>query len=174
MKKIKRFSIFIISAAISIFITAGIVNGIAFKEPPSEVVYLPLEKKAVKHPVSNEIWYTGVTRPLNGTTFTPSACSNSRLFYTVSIQCSATIGSNASGSVKLQYSINNGSTWNDAGTVANSNTVTLAVVVGSSTINTGMIAFEVPNGALCKFVVASTGTTTITWVNGVEVTYEAC
>lgn len=123
-------------------------------------------------PIANSIWAWGVTRATDGTTFTVSSTRNARVYYTISISCAATIGSNASGTVKLQASLDGGSTWNDATTLGNSNAVTLAITTGSTIINTGTIEFDIPAGALCKFVTTTSGTTTVTWINGVEVTYE--
>lgn len=125
-----------------------------------------------KKPIGNVAWTWNVSRPTDGTTFTVSADRNSRVYYTISISCTATIGGAASGTVKLQASLDGGTTWNDAPTVGNSNTVTLALVLNSVDINTSTIMFELPAGALCKFITTTSGTTTVTWVNGVEVTYD--
>lgn len=110
-----------------------------------------------------------VTRPINSTTFTPSSTLQATLNYCIQISCTASIGSNASGSVLLQYSTNGGSSWNDAGTVRNSNTVTLAVALNSVTIQTATISAAVPPNALCRLVPSSSGTTSITWVSGQEI-----
>lgn len=126
----------------------------------------------VKHPLANCTWVWSVTHPTDGTTFTVSADRNSRVYYTIAISCTATIGSSAAGTVKLQVSQDGGSTWNDSPTVGNSNTVTLAVVLNSVAVNTIPLVFEVPAGALCKFITTTSGTTTVTWVNGVEVLYD--
>lgn len=128
--------------------------------------------KEKKKPIGNSIWSWGVSRPTDGTTFTVSADRNSRVYYTISISCTATIGGAASGTVKLQASLDGGTTWNDAPTIGNSNTVTLALVLNSVDISTSTIMFELPAGALCKFITTISGTTTVTWVNGVEVTYD--
>lgn len=110
-----------------------------------------------------------VTRPINSTTFTPSTTKQATLIYNIQISCTATIGGAAAGSLLLQYSTNGGSSWIDAGTVKNSNTVTLAITLNSVTIQTASISAVVPANALCKMVPTTSGTTTITYISGQEV-----
>lgn len=110
-----------------------------------------------------------VTRTINSSTFTPSTTLQATLNYSIQISCTATIGGNAAGSVLLQYSTNGGSTWNNAGTVSNSNTVTLAIVLNSVTVQTCILTAIVPPNALCRLVPTTTGTTTITYISGQEV-----
>ncbi len=111
-----------------------------------------------------------VTRPVNSTSFTPSSTQPYRVYYNVEISCTATIGGTASGSVVLQYY--NGSTWvNTAGTVKNSNTVSLAIVLNSATIQGGTISGEFPANTQLRLVSTSTGTTTITYNTGSEILY---
>jgi len=112
---------------------------------------------------------SAVTRSITGTTYTPSTTRWARVYYTIRITCTATIGSASSGLVLFQYSTDGGSNWIDGPEVQNSNTVTLAVALNSVTIQTGVIAFEVPPNALCRMTQTSSGTTTITYVRGREV-----
>lgn len=63
---------------------------------------------------------SGVTRPINSTTFTISTTKLAWVSYTVNISCTATIGSTANGKVALQYSTNAGSTWIDVSDASNS------------------------------------------------------
>lgn len=109
-----------------------------------------------------------VTRTINSSTYTISTTKTATVRYNIKITCTATIGSASSGKVLFQYSTNAGSTWVDAGEVENSNTVTLAVVLNSSTTQSGFITWNVPANALCRLVPTSTGTTTITWIRGQE------
>lgn len=109
-----------------------------------------------------------VTRPVNGTTFTPSSTKPSFLKYNIKITCTASIGSASSGKVTLQYSTDGGSNWTTAGEVENSNTVTLAITLNSVTTQSGFITANVPANALCKLVSTSSGTTSISYLMGQE------
>lgn len=109
-----------------------------------------------------------VTRTINSSTYTISTTKVASVRYNIKITCTATIGSASSGKVLFQYSTNGGSTWIDAGEVENSNQVTLAVVLNSSTTQSGFIVWDVPANALCRLVPTSSGTTTITWIRGQE------
>jgi len=111
---------------------------------------------------------SGITRPINSTTFTVSTARTAIVFYNISIACTATIGATSSGSVALQYSTNSGSTWIIESTVANSNTVTLAVVLQSVNTQSGVLCGVIPVGALVRMVSTSAGTTTISYLTGVE------
>lgn len=113
--------------------------------------------------------FSSVTRPINSTTYTVSRTKNSRVYYTINITCTATIGSASSGSVSLQYSTNVGSSWIDIGNVKNSNTVTLALALNSITIQESQICGEIPINALVRMNQTSTGTTTISFVRGQEI-----
>lgn len=112
-----------------------------------------------------------VTRTINSSTYTISTTKSATIRYNIKITCSATIGSNSSGKVLFQYSTNGGSTWIDAGEVENSNSVTLALALNSTTTQSGFIVWNVPANALCRLVPTSSGTTTITWIRGQETTY---
>lgn len=111
---------------------------------------------------------SGVTRPINSTTYTISTTKQANVSYTIKVSCTATIGSNSDGKVALQYSTNSGSTWIDVGEVENSNTVTLAVVLQSVTIQTGIISGNIPANALVRMNTTTVGTTTVTYVRGQE------
>lgn len=145
-----------------------VIIGISFHKGIKPAPHPPPVKPPSYDPT---IWNASVTRPVNSTTYTPSAANNSRLYYTISISCTATIGGAASGKVAFQWSLNGGSTWFDGAEVANSNTVTLAIVLNSVTVQTAEIMAEIPAGALCRMNSTSTGTTTITYVRGTEVNY---
>lgn len=109
-----------------------------------------------------------VTRAINGTTFQPSDSKMAWVYYTVRVNCVATIGGASSGTVSLQYSTDSGSTWIDVGQIENSNTVTLAIVLNSSTTLTGQISGVIPIGAIVRINQSSVGTTTITFIRGQE------
>lgn len=120
--------------------------------------------------VSAPTYNYGVTRPVNSTSFTPSTTQNYRVYYNVEISCTASIGSTSSGSVVLQYF--NGTSWvNTGGAIKNSNTVTLAIVLNSVTVQGGTISGEFPANTQLRLVSTSTGTTTITYNTGQEVLY---
>lgn len=112
--------------------------------------------------------YPNVTRPINSTTFTVSATRWAFVAYNISISCTATIGSTASGSVALQYSTNAGSTWTTESTVSNSNTVTLAIVLNSVNTQGVVLSGIIPANALVRMVSTVTGTTTITYSPSTE------
>lgn len=114
---------------------------------------------------------SGITRPVNSTTYTVSTTNNARVYYTIDISCTASIGSASTGDVLLQYSTNGGSTYVSVGELKNSNTVTLAIVLNSVTVQRGVIAAEIPANALCRLVSTVAGTTTITYITGQETTY---
>lgn len=109
------------------------------------------------------------TRPINSATFTPSATLQAMITYTIQISCTATIGGTASGQILLQYSTNAGSSWVDAGTIKNSNTVSLAIALNLVNIQVASITAIVPAGALCRMAPTTAGTTTITYISGFEV-----
>lgn len=109
-----------------------------------------------------------VTRAINSSSFQPSITNIAWVYYTIRINCVATIGGTSSGTVTLQYSINNGSTWLDVGQVENSNIVTLALVLNSNITQTSQLCGVIPSGAIVRMIQASSGTTTITYVKGQE------
>lgn len=113
----------------------------------------------------------GVTRSITGTTYTISSTQAARVYYTIEISCTASIGSSSVGNVLFQYSVNGGTTWIDGGEVKNSNTVTLAIALNSVNVQRGVIPFEVPANALCRMTQSSTGTTTISYIRGSERLY---
>ena len=78
---------------------------------------------AGRNPHNGSEWAT-VTRSINSSAFTPNSDKVTEVYYTISIQCTATIGSAAIGSVTLQESPD-GSTWNDVASVKSSNTIVL-------------------------------------------------
>lgn len=111
-----------------------------------------------------------VIRPVNSTSFTPSTSQSYRVYYNVEVSCTASIGGASSGSVVLQYY--NGSSWvNSGGVIKNSNTVTLAIVLNSVTVQGGTISGEFPANTQLRLVSTSAGTTTITYNTGQEVLY---
>lgn len=116
----------------------------------------------------NPIW-NDVTRTINSSTFTISSTQPARIYYVISISCTATIGSASAGSVLFQYSINGGSTWIDCGEIGNSNQVSLAIALNSVNTNRFVLSWDgIPAGALCRLVPTTSGTTTITWIRGRE------
>lgn len=117
---------------------------------------------------------SSVTRAIPGSTgtsstWTPSASKHVQVNYVVQISCSASIGSASSGVAIFQYSTNSGSSWIDAGEVRNSNTVTLAIALNATTIQTSTVSWTIPPGALCRWNVTYAGTTTISYIRGQEV-----
>lgn len=108
------------------------------------------------------------SRAINSATFQVSLTKQACVFYTIRINCVATIGAASAGTVALQYSSNGGSTWIDIGQVENSNTVTLAIVLNSNTTQTSQISGIIPAGAIVRMNQTTSGTTTITYVRGNE------
>lgn len=113
----------------------------------------------------------GVTRPIDSTPFTISTIYAARFYYTISIQCTATIGGSADGKILFQYSIDAGANWISSGELENTNTVTLAIALNSSTKQTAVLCGEVPPNALCRLVPTTAGTTVITYIRGSEILY---
>jgi hypothetical protein len=111
---------------------------------------------------------SAVTRPINGTTFTVSSTKQAFVNYNVTISCTATIGSASTGSVALQYSVDAGSNWITVGTVSNSNTVTLAIVLNSVQVSGYQLSGYIPTNALVRMNSSSSGTTVISYVTGQE------
>jgi uncharacterized protein YdeI (BOF family) len=130
--------------------------------------FVTVNNKGIVTAGSSSTGMTAVTRPINSTAYTISSTRPSTATYYIRISCTATIGSASSGSVTMQYSIDGGTNWLPAGIVENSNTVTLAVVLNSVTVNTMPLTWDFPANALVRMVSATTGTTTITYVNGGE------
>lgn len=109
-----------------------------------------------------------VTRSINSATFQPSATKVLDVNYCIAITCSASIASSANGKVILQYSTNNGSSWVDCPELENSNTISLAVALNSTTKQTASIIMSnIPAGAILRLVPTSTNST-ITFVRGFE------
>lgn len=107
------------------------------------------------------------SRSLSTGTYTIS--SNAAIaYYTISISCTATIGGSSAADVTMSYSTNGGSTWVVVGSVGNSNTVTLAIVLNSITVQKATIVAPIPAGALCKMASTSSGTATITSIQQIE------
>jgi len=102
------------------------------------------------------------------TSFTPSKSSIG--FY--SITCSATnpllIGA-STATAKAQYY--NGSAWVDVATVANSNSVALAVSVQLTNAQTGLLCFPMNAGTQYRINTATSGTATVTLVNQAEIAF---
>lgn len=109
-----------------------------------------------------------VTRPINSTTFQPSSSQPSWVYYTIRISCSATIGGSSAATITLQYSNDSGSTWIDVGQLENSNTITLAIALNSTTIQTAQLSGYIPKNVICRMNQTTSGTTTITYVKGQE------
>lgn len=139
-------------------------SGAAGYNSTTGVLNVPTPSGAVTPTINNN-----VTRPINSTTFTVSTTKQAFVAYNVTISCTATIGSAATGSVALQYSTNAGSTWNTVGTVSNSNTVTLAVVLNSVQVSGLQVSGYIPANALVRLVSTTTGTVTINYLTGIEV-----
>lgn len=150
--------------------TSGVYSDLSGKPSLATVatsgVYSDLTGKPVSPTINN-----AVTRPINATTYTISTTQNARVYYTIGIQCTATIGGSSAGGVLLEYSINGGSTYTSVGEVKNSNTVTLAIALNSITIQQVVLSAEVPANALCRMSTTNTGTTTVTYIRGQEILY---
>jgi len=108
------------------------------------------------------------SRAINSATFQVSSTLSAWVYYTIRINCVATIGGAASGTVALQYSTDSGSNWVDVGQVENSNTVTLAVVLNSNTTQTSQLCGFIPASAIVRMNQTVSGTTTVTFVRGQE------
>ncbi len=115
--------------------------------------------------------YNYVSRAINSTSYTPSSTQSYRVYYTIEIACTASIGSSSVGEVVLQYF--DGSIWqNSTAQIKNSNTVTLAIALNSVTIQRTTISDEFPaNTQLRLNTVTNTGSTTISYIKGKEVLY---
>lgn len=109
-----------------------------------------------------------ITRPINSTTFTVSTTRTAIVFYNISISCTASIGGASAGSVTLQYSLNGGTTWIPENAIANSQTVTLAITLNSVSVQSMVLCGIIPPGALVRLVSASSGTTVMTYLTGIE------
>lgn len=139
-------------------------SGAATYNPSTGVMNIPTPSGVVV-PTYNY----GVSRTINSTSFTPSTTQPYRVTYNISISCTATIGSAASGKVELQYY--NGTTWVTVNEIANSNTVTLAITLNSVNIQNVSISGEFPANTQLRLVPTVAGTTTITYIRGTEILY---
>lgn len=104
---------------------------------------------------------SAVVRPINSTAFTISTVKTALVFYNITISCTATIGAASSGSVALQWFNSGTSLWVTQSTVANANTVTLAIVLNSVNTQSLVLSGVIPAGVQCRMVSVSAGTTTI-------------
>lgn len=121
-------------------------------------------------PVNPALTYNyAVSRTVNSASFTPSSTKACRVTYNVSISCTATIGSASSGKVELQYY--NGSIWVTVNEISNSNTVTLAIVLNSINVQTVSVTGEFAPNTQLRLVPTVVGSTTITYIRGIEILY---
>lgn len=111
----------------------------------------------------------GVTRAITSTSFTPSTTQPYRVTYNITIACTATIGSTASGKLELQYY--NGTSWVTINEIFNSNTVTLAIALNSVNTQTVSVSGEFAKNTQLRLASTIVGTTTITYVRGTEIFY---
>lgn len=110
-----------------------------------------------------------VTRAINSSTFQVSSTRRCSVVYNIGISCTASIGSNAAGTLLLQYSLSGGATWLNAPEIKNSNTVTLAIALNSINVQESITAINnVPAGTIFRMVPTIVGTTTITYISGFE------
>lgn len=109
-----------------------------------------------------------VTRAINGSTFQISSTLGAYVFYTIRINCIATIGASASATVNLQYSLDNGSNWVDVGQIENTPAVSLAAILSLSDTKAFQLNGFIPAGAIVRMNQSLSGTTTITYVRGQE------
>lgn len=142
-----------------------VINYVAIPGVVNSGSYLDLANLPALH---TSAIFSGVTRPVNSTTYTISTTYDSEVSYNISISCTATIGGTSTGSVALQYSTNAGSTWTTVQTLANSNTVTLAIALQSVTIQQADLVGFIPANALVRMVSTTAGTTMITYNTGQE------
>lgn len=134
---------------------------------PTSVVWADNTGTLKRSPIYTPTTFTA-SRAINSATFQVSSTKPATVFYTIRISCTASIGSAAAGTLALQYSTNNGSTWIDVGQLENSNTVTLAITLNSVTSQCAQICGIVPAGAILRMNQTISGTTTITFVRGQE------
>lgn len=134
---------------------------------PTSIVWADNNGTLKRSPIYTPTTFTS-SRAINSSTFQVSPTKPATVFYTIRISCTASIGSAAAGTLALQYSTNNGSTWIDVGQLENSNTVTLAITLNSVTSQCAQICGIIPAGAILRMNQATSGTTTITFVRGQE------
>lgn len=142
--------------------TAGTMQDDSLKVQTVANLFPKADARYSKLPTIN----VGITRPINGTAFTVSSTKVANVFYNITISCTATIGSASTGTVTLQALI--AGTWTTLAEVTNSNTVTLAIVLNSVNVQTVVLSSAIPLGVQVRMNSTISGTTTITYLRGVE------
>jgi hypothetical protein len=112
-----------------------------------------------------------VTRPINGTTFTPSMTANVEARYIVELSVTQVLSGQSSARVLLQFSEDNGSTWNDGEEAKREVTLGLGVVLVETEKITQTVSAFIPRGAMVRLVTTIVGTGTATFKRGAENPY---
>jgi hypothetical protein len=112
-----------------------------------------------------------VTRPINGTTFTPSMTANVEARYIVELSVTQVLSGQSSARVLLQFSEDNGSTWNDGEEAFYRSALPLGVVILETVYVRQTISCFVPRGSMVRLVTTIVGTATTSFQRGAENPY---
>lgn len=100
------------------------------------------------------------------------ASRDSDVSYSITTNTTATIGGASTATVVLEVAATNSSTagdWTEVGRVANSQTITLAIVLQSLQSVAGTVHTMVPAGYFCRLRSTLTGTSSATFNSGSEI-----
>jgi hypothetical protein len=112
-----------------------------------------------------------VSRSLNSN-FTVSSSKNAYVTYTVA--CSATnplLAGSSTANVYLEYSTNGGSSWVSVSQQSITSSVALAVSVALTQSQTNVVSGYIPANALVRLRSTTSGTASVTYITGQEVTF---
>lgn len=109
-----------------------------------------------------------VTRPVDSSTFVVSSDYDSFSYYSIKINCTATIGSPAGGTVTLQYTTDSGANWINASSIENNISASLATLLSVNNSNVAVLCAVIPANIVARLVPSTVGSTTVTFISGQE------
>lgn len=111
---------------------------------------------------------TIVSRPVDSSTFQISTSYDAIVYYSIRINCTASIGAAASGTVSLQYTTDAWGTWSEASVICNSTAVSLAPILSTNDNKILIISAVIPANLEARLVQTTSGSCTITFITGQE------
>lgn len=110
-----------------------------------------------------------VTRPIDGTTFTPNANSNVEARYVIELSVTQNVTGTSFTRVLMQFSENGGSTWNDGEEAYFLTTLGVGVVLGETRTIRQTVSGFVPRNSMVRLT--KTGGGSATYIRGAENPY---
>jgi len=126
---------------------------------------------SLAEPTINNNPVRGVTTSTSSTGFTISPNFSTVYYYVTCSVSNPLLAGSSTATVYLEYSLNGGSTWTAVLQPAgNLSSVALAVAIQITNGQTTMIGGGIPGGANVRIRYATTGTGTVTYIGGQEIT----